>query len=449
MDASEAFALLISNPTPLKSFLRFLELTLGYTYDKDVGILQVSLKKNVNFIVENADNISSLFISFNENNMEFLTLLFLLIVCNDKKLKEEIGEEIFNQFLNTIDVGKLMSIGKKKKKLELDKKKLKPSLIYPLHYVDDSCYMDSSLVALLITQNSFVDENILYTKAVLDENLQEFRQELVKISKSLRGGDKVKNVTKLRSIIEKLNPPQPFYTPKTHHDASEFVTWIFDLFNVSIATLYQASFYSNNNKDFVNYDQPKIKVTKERPIIPITYDEIGKKKNLLSFFIKKNQKTKLTKDNYVKKTNPVTGEISRFKYMIQITKLDSPFYIFDVKRRGLRGKFNNTKIIAPEFIFMKNFKKLELSSIVIHTGWPHYVCVFKYNDDNWYYYDDTTLPIKKLGSYKDMIKKSKYDPFTNGTLFFYKSNLLLEDVEDSVEDSVEEDSVEVDSDLPI
>ena len=118
--------------------------------------------------------------------------------------------------------------------------------------------------------------------------------------------------------------------------------------------------------------------------------------------------------------------------MIQIVKLESPFYIFDVKRRGLRGVFNYTEIIAPEFIFVKNFKKLELSSIVIHTGGCHYVCVFKYNDGNWYYYNDMSLPIKKLGSYNDMIKKSKYNPFTNGTLFFYKSNSLLEEVSEEV-----------------
>jgi hypothetical protein len=109
-------------------------------------------------------------------------------------------------------------------------------------------------------------------------------------------------------------------------------------------------------------------------------------------------------------------------------------------------KFNNTQIIAPEFIFIKNFKTIELSSIVIHTGGAHYVCVFKYNDDNWYYYNDNPggkRPIVTLlGNYKAMIKKSPYNPFTNGTLFFYKSNSLKdlsEELSEEVSQEVQED----------
>jgi hypothetical protein len=427
---------IIGNTNPIKSFLHFLELTLGYTYDKDVGILQVSLHKDIDYIVKNADDITGLFTQLNQSNMEYLTFLFLLIVCKDKNIKDKIGKDIFDQFLTTIDLSKIDMKSK-----SVAKKSEAKIHINPLYYTGDSCYMDSSLVALLMTQNDIVDETILYT-----DTLPELREELVNITKSLRGEVKeenvVRKVTNLRAIIKTLDPPQPFYRHGAQNDASEFITWIFDLFNVNVATLYQTTFFSNDNKNFVNYSNY---VTKERPIIPITSDELGDEKKLLSFFIKKIQKSTFEKTDYVKKTDPDTGDILSFKYMVQIVKLESPFYIFDVKRRGTGRKFNNTQIIAPEFIFIKNFKTIELSSIVIHTGGAHYVCVFKYNDDNWYYYNDNPggkRPIVTLlGNYKAMIKKSPYNPFTNGTLFFYKSN-SLKDLSEELSEEVSEELLE-------
>ena len=44
------FLSMLGNASPQIYFFKFLRLTLGYTYDKNVGIIEVSLSKNINFL---------------------------------------------------------------------------------------------------------------------------------------------------------------------------------------------------------------------------------------------------------------------------------------------------------------------------------------------------------------------------------------------------------------
>ena len=443
------FNLMFKTDSPVALFFKFLEITLGFTYDKDVGLIQVSYEQNLLFLQTNVDLISQLLQQFIQNNNEYLTFLFLFILCNNKN---KIGEEIFNKWVEEI-IGKLPI--KLPIKLPTDIKSKKSNTLF---FTGNSCYMDSALVALLLIPDQIIDETILncdvsslsnpliyHDGSPADddqEKLRNLQQELVKITLSLRGekgSEIVKKVTNLRSLIKPLHPPQRFYKYGEQNESGEFITWLFDIFQVKNATLYQYNYYSNDRKNFIKVDEPNI--TKERPIIPITVTQLEKldksKKNFLTLFTKTTEITDLldrfaSKDektaNFIKKKDPVTGITNRYRYRIQITKLVSPIYIFDVKRLGLNNRFNKTELIAPEFMFTKDYKKLELVSIVIHDGGAHYVCVFKYTDNKWYFYNDNPNSsgnppiVRLLGSYKDMIKKSPYNPFKHGTVYFYKRN---------------------------
>jgi hypothetical protein len=420
------FVSMIGNASPQFYFFKFLRLTLGYIYDKDVGIIEVSLSKNINFLKQHEEGITFLLQQFAEQDFLFLSFLFLLIICNDKNSKDKIGTFIFNKWVEASSI--LRFIPEKsvleKSVLEIDNSIKK---IRPLHYFEDSCYIDSSLVAMFILQHPIIDETILFHHTE-NENVTNLKNELASIALSLRGQDskKVINVTNLRSIIKPLDPPQPFYEEGSQNEAGEFITWLFEIFKVDIATYYTYNYYGNDNKEFKQLNAPVIV-----PITPIVVisstilkDLDQTKEHILTSFIKNKEIT----DLYDKKNKKdptryfYKQEGSTYRYRKQITKLVSPFYMFDVKRSGGSKRFYKTKLIPPEFMFIKNYNKLYLSSIIIHTGGAHYVCVFKYLDEKWYYYNDNPggIPkIKKLGSYDNMLKNSPYNPCTNGTVYFY------------------------------
>ena len=121
-----------------------------------------------------------------------------------------------------------------------------------------------------------------------------------------------------------------------------------------------------------------------------------------------------------------------FKKQEIFMEKESPFIIFYLNRlysglifnknknKRLKTLENTSQIINVKIEAPEKFENFELFGIVIHKN-NHYTCTFKCKKD-WFYYDDTSLPIQKIGSYKKMLK-IKPNPLKRGTLYFYKKLL--------------------------
>lgn len=307
-----------------------------------------------------------------------------------------------------------------------------------LSYVGNSCYMDSTLLALFAIPNKQIDKDILKKNLDLlqinprsfkcSENREEdiqrrknIQTELNRITESMRGLNNVKKCSMLRSLIAKCpHYSQKFQSP-IPQEAYEFLAYLFNLFEVNethtLSTTWGAKEYVKGKKP-VWVKTQETENTTASPIIPIN----------LKFPIKSSDTKGLV--NYQFATTlegwkPFGKNSGEFKAKAERKIIQSaPFIIFHLIRKikiGRSSTFNNTVIIPSESIELGNKQILNLSAIVIHTGGIHYVAVFKCEGE-WYWYNDNPsgrkYVIRKLGTYQDMLKSSP-NPATNGTLHFY------------------------------
>ena len=326
-----------------------------------------------------------------------------------------------------------------------------------LNYTGNSCYMDSTLLCIFSVYNKIITENILEKDlsalktigrnlwSKCDENIdndikrrQNIQKVLNNITESMRGLDNVKKCSNLRSLIAKCPGSQPFHGTGTQ-DAGEFLSYLFNLFQVDVANTRRSSYGSNdldNNPKWIlvskqkdNYASPIIDVVSTTlKMIPDDYD--------ITQFVKQTQDSILEdSDIWIPDKNNPLVTYTRRKEVFKIQK--SRLIIFNLvrtygeasfsKTKTGRGKFKGivtkniwTGISAPETMIL-NDVKLDLSAIVVHTGSVHYVANFKCNNE-WFWYDDNPSSskhlIKHIGSYDNMLK-TKPNPLTHGVLFFY------------------------------
>jgi ubiquitin C-terminal hydrolase len=305
--------------------------------------------------------------------------------------------------------------------------------IVGLNYYGNSCYLDSTLLALLARQNNFIDQNILFkdfknSKLFCSENKEQdylFRKniqnELNNITNTIRkkSGYNVENCVVLRELFKKCSSKteQKFYSTKMQ-DAGEFLQYLFSIFNVEETKSKQTIYVTNNlesDQDAVIIQDRLVTIS---PIIllpeyhQIEYDDsINIQNYIYNIF-----ETIFDENNlYVSKT----GE----KYQRKIEKniISGDYLVFYAQRVYLDDngskKRHYKKIIAPENINTK--KQLNLHAIVVHKS-LHYTCYIKCGN-NWFYYNDINNTIKLIGEYNNLksINDSPPNPFTHGVLYFY------------------------------
>lgn len=233
--------------------------------------------------------------------------------------------------------------------------------------------------------------------------------------------------TNLRKTFENCKGDQPFHEGETQ-DAGHFLMYllrIFELLDVSVQKSYSYGTDSSKNPFvFVSerneYTSPIVSIV-ESVFTKLDIDDT----HVLTKFMIQSDTAKLSKSNTWKPTTgPQKGK--EFKYRKNVIKQipQVPFIVFYIKRSFIddRGKekFYTTKMYPPEKILMRSYQVLHLSAIVIHTGGAHYVAVLK-RENLWWYYNDLGTQLYKIGNYNEMLKfnKSKVNPLTHGTLYFY------------------------------
>jgi len=330
-----------------------------------------------------------------------------------------------------------------------------------LDYMNNSCYMDSTLLSLFAIPNQVITDNILkknldtlkdiplrWTKCSdnIDKDIKirkDIQKVLNKITDSMRGLDSIKNCTMLRRLIANCPGTQPFHRGGTQ-DAGEFLAYLFNIFQVDIAKTVRKTYGTNDKGNNPDWELIRTHVdNKSSPIIDIvsaTLKDIPKDYNITKFLHKIEYADLDESDRWYPVRDKPGVSFLRKKEVFKMKK--SPYVIFNLVRtygeatfskpKKLKNKVSNPKFLGiqtkniwkrvsvPEKLTLEG-KELNLTSIVVHTGGAHYVANFKCEND-WFWYDDrpgsSRHIIKHIGSYDKMLATNPR-PLSHGTLFFY------------------------------
>ena len=317
-----------------------------------------------------------------------------------------------------------------------------------LNYNGNSCYMDTVLLCTFAIPNKTITDNILDKDldvlktypvrwSICDSNLdvdinkrKDIQTVIKNITMSMRGLKDIKTCSNLRKLIQSCPGPQNFHETDPQ-DSGEFLTYLFNMFQVNIANTEITTYGSNELTKNPEWTLESKEVDDNAsPIINVDSTTLINVKNSydITQFIKEETDALLGDEN---KWTPKRGtSYIRKKQIFEVT--ESPIIIFNLLRTygeqvirngnfvGIKAKNVWKKVNAPESMLIKD-KTLYLTSIVIHNGGGHYVSVFKC-ERNWFYYDDnpgsSTHIIKYIGSYEKMLEIHP-NPSSHGTLFFY------------------------------
>ena len=262
--------------------------------------------------------------------------------------------------------------------------------IFGLVYREESCYIDSVLMALFSKQTDYIDDHILFAKT----KHKQVQYDLQDIVLSTSG---IKQVTHSGALRESLLRFPQKYNLSLQQDASEFLMSLFSLFDVDDAIREEATLVGGQSTKRVYASS----IIYHNSIIDKSMDYTIK--DLLSH----RDEIHLSEGNeYLASDN---------KYYTHLTKIErlisSPYLIVLVNRI----KFPHTQVDPDVTVF-----NLQLLSIVVWQN-HHYTTYFTSdkNGDEWYYYDNISpILIKHIGSYSDMLKY-RPSPVTKGVLYFY------------------------------
>jgi hypothetical protein len=311
-----------------------------------------------------------------------------------------------------------------------------PSCGRGLQYQNNSCYMDSTLVALFAQPHPLVDQAILNKDldALAASNAKLFticgdakdRKADIELRKPvqyalraladyIRGtsNDATSNTcVNLRAVLSKCTKSPQLFSGYGTQDAGEFLTYLFNLFQVDVADKIVLTFARKPNSD-TWFATSSFQYTNESPIIDIDVNAIEKNALLSSYVNKTTEeyiadwKVKITRTRY---------QVGMWKKTVQ--RYMSPYLVLRVYRLGGR-KVNETPLIPDISIEMEDRTRLFLSAIVIYTGHAHYVCVIRCGD-KWFFYNDMRGGgLELIGTYENMLNMKTNNPKTLGVLYFY------------------------------
>lgn len=254
-----------------------------------------------------------------------------------------------------------------------DIKKTPQKSVYPirikqphLKYNNNSCYVDSTLLALFHGNNQWIKRNILKKSRdsfekyhnkndILIEHAKTIQQELIDIYNG-----NIQSCSNLRSLFERFDNEYSKYnrferiewrrTQQEPRDVFNMLMRIFPIPDSIVLTV-------NGNERRESFSSPYIPA-----------------------FELHNKKVLALKDYF-----PEYQDATKIRY------LSAPFICFNIERNFLDRKMN-TKVLFPEKLnALQDPCCLQLQAVIIHNGndvkHGHYTCLLR-NNNAWYLYDD-------------------------------------------------------------
>jgi hypothetical protein len=279
---------------------------------------------------------------------------------------------------------------------------------------NNSCYLDSLLVALFNKKDKFIEKYLLnapinnYGNRNLKELGNQIKEELKDIYKTISGGIDVKkkytcaNFRKLLNdyygILKTVSPKFKLLGTNdnwtsSQNDVFELVELLFKIFDVKLTTKIvdannppiMTNFVNMIPIDFLFDDTKEVKISDIYPSFEVSY-QLNERNAFIDVYGRKQT-------TYKKKTEVLKAE----KLLIRVPRVMGSMKL-------------KTKVIPCSSLKFKEGDKLYLNSIIIHYGSSkggHYICLFKC-ENKWYEYDDTSSKVVKIGTLNNVIKHRKY-----------------------------------------
>jgi hypothetical protein len=296
-----------------------------------------------------------------------------------------------------------------------------------LKWVDDSCYLDSSLFALFVVNTPFIYDNILNvdlhersTSSLICGtdpkkdlmNREKVQAALVRIANTMSGDDNVKSCTQLRKALAKC-PHVENYHKGGEKDAAEFLTYILSKFPTNIAIKETKTYGRTGNGEWNLITQS---IDKKASVVwqvdsLILYELPCKEYTDIGSFL-----TQVSDDMPDGGFHDDDGNtyIERREVVQLIT---SPFLIFSVHRRHiLTGKFIKRDILPTQQIIIDSGERYAFTAAVLWHA-HHYIAYFRCKD-GWFIFDDMSHSVEYIGTYDEMLELSP-SVATNATMYFY------------------------------
>lgn len=314
-------------------------------------------------------------------------------------------DKILNPFTNRC-VSKTGAIGKKL--LANKSSKCKNNF---MSWENNSCYLDSLLVALFNKKDKFIEKYLLnahindYGSHTLKDLGDKIKQELINIYKTISGIDSNKNKYTCVNFRKLLNDYYEIIKHKfkligrndnwtsSQNDVFELLELLFKIFDVKSTNKMvdannppiMTNFVNMIPIDFIMDDSNEIKISDIYPSFEVIY-HLSDKNAYIDAYGRKHT-------TYKKKTEILRAE----KLFIRVPRVMGSMKL-------------KTRVIPSSSLNFKEGDKLYLNSIIVHYGSSksgHYICLFKC-EGSWYEYDDMASKIQKIGSLNTIIKNRKY-----------------------------------------
>jgi hypothetical protein len=302
-----------------------------------------------------------------------------------------------------------------------------------LDYTGNSCYQDSVLLATFAVPNDVITDYIL-AKNVRDisdlrmrwttchENKEEdyqrrkaLQNEIVRITNSMRKLDSsVRYCSALRRLIQRCPGTEQFHGSGMQ-DAGEFLSYLFNLFQVDVAKTSNTTYVTNDLGSDPQWK--RIGVVEDRhasPVIAVSSFHIqSAEPKYINNFLVQTEDAVFTDDNLYRHEGQLYRRRRRVWRMVE-----SPYMVFYIHR--IQRAYRRAQTFYTPVIPVQRIGRLSLSAIVVHKS-DHYTCYIKCRGI-WFYYDDSPgthrHTIVRIGTYDEMLQ-SRPSPVTNGTLYYY------------------------------
>lgn len=457
----------------LKAVIRMLRF-YGYVIVKDDVVQVNKLKRMENGIYiglysdTNYKRLTRMMIFLNRIDMKLLSRMIMLSLCyamrKDKFLRNKfVTSGAINEWFSSQDylkpyIGRVrlddseeieeepMSSGEPMSSSEPmssgeptsdDEKEDETCSITGLKYTGNSCYQDSTLLALFGIANNFINKNILKkdlseisdnlrreikcgdSSSVDLENRQKIQKELVNITKSMRReipkNERTEYCSNLRKLIEKCPSAskQKFHGTKPQ-DAGEFVQYLFSIFEVNTLKRSRKTVVSNDlEKDTENVIEVSSTVETGTPIITITAEQIIPDIGIENY-ISYTEDALFDENNLYK--GPDGKLYKRRIETLQVSKTD--FLIFYANRLYYNIEKHREDRLYTPILPSEKVGNLSLYAVVVHER-AHYTCYIKC-DGKWFYYNDISEAIRPAGTFNDVLNEKRWPNVkTHGVLYFY------------------------------
>lgn len=319
-------------------------------------------------------------------------------------------------------------------------------------WVMNSCYLDTVLWVLFSSPLLFIDNKILFSRpspeklhriASCGEGLNdlnekiflEFQMQFRKTAYYFRCGIGTKDCSSIRKLYRKWhNLPQcanlhskiRFHSPE-QQEAQEFLQFILSLYGMN----GQESHGAVSKQDFY-YGVSK--VPRPDTTWKFIYDRKDKTQSIVWNVpyqtLKNTTSQQRTLKNFLQRQDDIWNiskqhkncNFNAIRTIHSLVKF-SDLLVFSLERsHPIQHTISHFRVQIEPTITDQKGKTLSATGIICHHGDTadsgHYT-VFNYSttENQWYYYDDTNLPIQRIGTWEDMT--SIRQVFTHCVLIFY------------------------------